>query len=631
MLLPLVSSVQAQLTTDTLAVDSTLAGDYLDAPVYTETAFDDGLQHFAPVDTSLHFIQRYNPARKAWFPRAYLSNQGAPATARWFSDTAQPGLRTGREQFDYFLYQPDSLKFYRTTAPFTDIYYLLGQYTEQLFHIRHTQNFGRDLNLAVDFQRMVSQGYYQQERHTFSNLALTGWWQTKSQRYKVYGAFLFHDIVNEESGGLRPDTLFTTFQSPTSLAEPWLENALTDWKHLHGRITQTYDFGIRREVVTDDDSTYTVFVPKVRLRNSTGAYNKRYLFADAGFDRSFYNDASLTADTLRAISDIDGWYNQFEMFSVPTFDSTAVNPFNWRVGARYEAAQLSDERGAIEQDHLILSAATRLALPVIVPLDLQARGQYDVLQQDVLLAAQLSYGDSLLRIGLDTRVSSLLPTLLQRTYSDFRVTWNNTYNDQRNIGAGIRLQSQQWRTELTLHRHQLNNYVFFAAANVDNQPKAEPQAQLNLALWQLQLSKHLQLGNFHFRQSIGWQSVTQPDSGPNALNLPTWLIDLSWYYEKQLFSNALGLQAGFDTWWVSDYTADAYDPVAGVFYVQNNEVLSFYPVTDVFINFDIRSFRFFVKADNITQGLFANGYFEAPDYPMQNRSVKLGMNWYVFY
>ena len=629
MLLPLVTPVQAQITTDTLATDSTLTGDYLDAPVYTETAFDDGLQFFKPVDTTLNFLQRYNPARRAWFPQSYLSNQGAPATSRWYRDQSRPGLRTGREQFDYFLYQPDSLPFYRTTAPFTDIYYLLGQYTEQLFHIKHTQNFGRDLNLAVDFQRMVSQGYYQQERHTFSNLALTGWWQTKNQRYKIYGAFLFHDIVNEESGGLRPDMLFTTFESPTSLAEPWLENALTDWKHLHGRITQTFDFGVHREVVTEEDSTYTVFVPKVRIRNSTGAYNKRYLFADASLDRSFYNDASLTADTLKAISDIDGWYNQFEIFSVPTFDSTGVNPFNWRAGARYEAAELSDTRGVVNQEHLILSARTQLMLPVVVPLALQAQGDYDLIQQDVLLAAQLNYGDSTLRLGLDARVSSLLPTLLQRTYSDFRSTWNNSYNDQRNLSFGVRAQSQQWRTELTLHRHQLNNYVFFTAFS--DQPRAEPVAPRNIALWQVQLTKHLQLGNFHFRQSIGWQSVEQPTLGPNALNLPTWLVDLSWYYEKQLFQNALGLQAGFDTWWVSDYTADAYDPVVGVFYVQNSEVLRFYPVTDVFINFDIRSFRFFVKADNITQGLFANGYFEAPDYPMQNRSIKLGMNWYVFY
>jgi len=55
------------------------------------------------------------------------------------------------------------------------------------------------------------------------------------------------------------------------------------------------------------------------------------------------------------------------------------------------------------------------------------------------------------------------------------------------------------------------------------------------------------------------------------------------------------------------------------------------PVVDIFANFDIRTFRFFVKMDNITQGLFSKGYYESPNYPMQPRGIKFGVNWMLFY
>ena len=108
-------------------------------------------------DTSLNGLQKYHPGRAGSFLRLFLSNTGAAYQPRWFSFNASPGLLIGRNELDPYLYDPDSLRFLSHHRTFTDLYYVLGQFNEQLFHLRHTQNFGKDMNVAVDLNKYLSQ------------------------------------------------------------------------------------------------------------------------------------------------------------------------------------------------------------------------------------------------------------------------------------------------------------------------------------------------------------------------------------------------------------------------------------------------------------------------------------------
>lgn len=133
---------------------------------------------------------------------------------------------------------------------------------------------------------------------------------------------------------------------------------------------------------------------------------------------------------------------------------------------------------------------------------------------------------------------------------------------------------------------------------------------------------------------MGAQSVKEGFLTSNY-ELPNLLANISWYYENHLFKSALFFQAGIDAWYCSDYSLQGYEFITGTwnyyspfgYPAENN----FMPVIDVFANFDIRTFRFFLKMDNVAQGLFNKGYYEAPYYPMQPRGFKLGVDWFLFY
>lgn len=78
---------------------------------------------------------------------------------------------------------------------------------------------------------------------------------------------------------------------------------------------------------------------------------------------------------------------------------------------------------------------------------------------------------------------------------------------------------------------------------------------------------------------------------------------------------------------MSDYYASAFNPAMLTFYKQNNELMKYYPVADLFINLKVKSARIFLRLENIDQHLFSPGYFTAPTYPAADRGFKFGVSW----
>ena len=202
-------------------------------------------------------------------------------------------LLIGRNELDPYLYDPpDSLRFYRTTAPFTDLYCVLGQFNEQLFHLRHTQNFGKGHECGSGPEQVPLTRFLPERTQGRPTWTSPPWWQSPEQRYRVYGAFLWSKIQNEEQRVAGRIT-YTTYLGPPELAETFLDNALTDRGYLHGRITQTYDFG--ETTYTYDTLVTDSVVGKSLCRNSASttrpdSSTSAMTFYDASTDRSFYGD-----------------------------------------------------------------------------------------------------------------------------------------------------------------------------------------------------------------------------------------------------------------------------------------------------------------------------------------------------
>jgi hypothetical protein len=238
-------------------------------------------------------------------------------------------------------------------------------------------------------------------------------------------------------------------------------------------------------------------------------------------------------------------------------------------------------------------------------------------------------------------LKNIAPSVIQDRYTGFNNRWDHDFNHLESVIArtGIELQKLNFNFDASFIR--LENYIAMISDADSGYASIYPvqYTDLPLRILQLQLKQDFTLGQFHLDNRIAWQMIADhTSSGRDApIVFPELVTQHSFYYQRHLFKSALFTKIGIDAWYASSYYGYKYNPINGQFGNQagsdesNYQLLTFYPVFDIFANFDIRTFRFFLKVDNVAQGLFSNGYFEAPQYPMQPRGVKLGVNWMLFY
>ena len=141
---------------------------------------------------------------------------------------------------------------------------------------------------------------------------------------------------------------------------------------------------------------------------------------------------------------------------------------------------------------------------------------------------------------------------------------------------------------------------------------------------QLMMRLNLNFGAFHFDNAVVLQ---QTDN--SILRFPTIATKHSLYLEGNLFKRALFGRFGVYIRYNTAYYFDSFQPVTGQFYQQNNWEQSLIPIIDVFASFQVKSFRAFVKLENVNNLIDANQvYFTTPNFPMRDWTFRFGVSWY---
>ncbi len=104
--------------------------------------------------------------------------------------------------------------------------------------------------------------------------------------------------------------------------------------------------------------------------------------------------------------------------------------------------------------------------------------------------------------------------------------------------------------------------------------------------------------------------------------------------EGQLCRN-LNLSTGLEIKYHTAYKADNYSPVLGQFFYQDSVTISSAPDISAFLHFRIRSFKAFVRVENLNTmqvtkdgGFgFTNNNLAAPGYPYPGLQFRLGIWW----
>ncbi len=508
----------------------------------------------------------------------------------------------------------DEIYFYQVPTPYSDLTYKSGIYKGQMLHSLISVNVNPKLNLSVGYKGISSQGSYQYSIVSAGRFFSTLNYQSKQNRYGLQAYFVTHDISNEENGGI---TDANNFENGGSVFKDRgripvnLDNAKNLLKGQHIYLGQQYKLFKTKDI---------------NILNLTKYHRQIYDFEQTA-PSDLLGDASATSAIKDSVN-----LKRFENFTGVKFNTkgfliqTGVN----YIHQNYSLDSVKAINGQILPKNLIdnnLIFASNLSF--------NWKRIYFKTKLDVGLTPSLSayYFQADARVNLPKKIlfKAQIKSISKRPDYRFRLYQSayNAYNwyqpDLKNEliqEFSTALSHKKWG-KLELKQQLINNYHYFGT---DSLPKTSASG---IGYAALQYAFDYNYHKIGFATDLLLQKVVQ---GGDILSLPTYVARGSIYFQNRYFHHNLFVQTGLSVKYFEAYYANAYNPVLADFLLQKTQKIGGYPLVDVFFNFKVKRFRFFVNAEHIN-ALFeykTPTYYTAPRYPYRDFNLRLGLRWIFF-
>lgn len=213
--------------------------------------------------------------------------------------------------------------------------------------------------------------------------------------------------------------------------------------------------------------------------------------------------------------------------------------------------------------------------------------------------------------------------IARQLYISQSAVWDNTafLRQTQELSISGSLAWPRWWGQFEFSNHTITSPIYF-----DTEARV---AQLSgtANILQLRLRQDLHLWKFHLENEVAWQPIL---AGSSVYRLPELILRHKLYYEGRIFKT-VKIRTGAAMRYMTDFQGNAYFPLTGQFYLQNDQTLAFYPVVDLFVSLKIWQLRFFVNAENLTYYVFGSkNYYTAPNYPTPNWFIRFGASWQLF-
>lgn len=588
---------------------------------------------YAP-DTSIHSMHR-RPFSLPW--NRDLGNLGSPNMELQFAPQNPIGLSLGYHTFDALRFQLDSLRYYNTTKPYSVFTYNLGSKLEQVAQIIHAQNISPNWNVAVNYRKINSPGYYIIQRNNHDNFNLTTNYTAPSQHYALKAAIVYNKEQHDENGGMLADSFLNNiqyadrksipvafYQSGYSLTRSPVTTLQRDITFL---MDHAYTWGHIDTLYNQDSSQFAQrLMPRFRISHRFEMGAQRYQYKDVRPDSlryaSFFQTNFASSDSVFMRQE---WFYVDNRLMLNGILGKMGHElvFNAGVGSRMDNFLTLFVQGKtgdnVLSNYLIGS----------IHKDAQGYKQwaYDAHAQffvtgaaagNLFAQAQINkdWGKywGAIQIGLRQQLNNAPFNFT--TYQNQFWARQNSFDKESStlLYAQYQLPSKQW--SISFKHYLLANYLYFDAQQMPQQSSSA------FNLNQISLRKQFNFGRFTLDNEILYQQVDQIA----PIHLPTWLGRHQLAIESFVFKHQLKIATGLEVRYHSSYYANGYSPFFNQFYLQNTYLVANIPSASVFFNFKLKRFLSYVMFDQVQQLFHANQLI-SQGYAAQNAMLRFGFSW----
>lgn len=604
-------------------------------------------------DTALNTISRYSPVwqGKEW-GHQYLSNIGQAHRAVAFEYNRTAGFDMGWRAYDRYRIHPDSVRYYTSAFPFSEIKYVIGAGEEQFLTAEVAVPIKRNWHINTLYRLMVGTGEYNREHVGWHNLALSTNYEHPKQRYRLLAYYLLNNAENEQNGGIKTidlaisplDLVTESSVRPRTILNPYLTAAADAFNEHQISLQQTYDGGTWYDVVKEDTTIAKLF-PTRRLGHRIAYQSIKRRYTDAEMPEFFYPNVYFNAAQTNDSTKWSVLQNEFFMgingkrlLDLDEYHAIPFVPtFQARVGFLHELIGI--ERlyivDTLPENVVLIRDTTQHIHSGMVQgrfqnntdsrLHFWAEGRYALFGYNI--ADFTASGGITLRLsdrvgGIRGRavLQNITPAFITEQYVSNTAIWSNNFRKTQSLQIWATYFNDRLQLQLSYANHTFTNYITWD----ETQHPEQFDDIVNVS--QFELKHRLHWGKFHFDNTLLLQLPSD-----SRLRMPNFVGRHLFYISGNMFKHkAAQVQFGIELSENTNYAADAYAPAIGQFYRQPNS-LSLYPVLDVFAHVKVRRMRLFAKLRHASQGLFGQkGYYVAPQYPAYDRFMQFGLAWMFF-
>jgi hypothetical protein len=610
-----------------------------------------------PIDTTLTRFEINNPVMKKYYAGAFLGNAGLSYYPIGFEARKRPSDFFFRDNVALFMHIPEETTYYQTKMPFTMIHYSSAGSqadNESILKVTHTQNVNKKWNVGLDYDAIASAGQYSNQNT--SDHAISLFSAYRGSQYTLFTNFNWNNIRMRENGGIAAETLtdgtpesngVRSMQGKTVMVDRsfYLMQSYSPRKGLFSRNNSADSINVSRftiahtlkyEWVKRDFSDTATYFPAHKPNMGTNNTH------DSLYFRRFENHLELMIKE-QARNKLTAGFSAGIMAEMDRYNINKQPDTTLILRTDKGNGWGSDTRDVVWTDTEINYRRTETPFNAAVTgrffnhtgkyLNWDFNGRFyfagtKVTDASINGTVQLHYyttkGKSTLLLG--GNIDNAKPSYFLKEYYSNWLQWKNTFNASQEIRLRGEFLMPHHRLKAGVYLSNLTNYIYF------NDQAVPQQAENLLSVVTGFLEKDFQWWKLHFLFRLYGQYSGDRDIIP----LPVFAGSQSTYFESWLVRDVMNMQLGWDVAYNTPYHAYAYMPSSGMFYLQKDKEVGSYPFVDVFLNFQIKKARFFVKTEGLYSLFSGEGkilnkdYFMVYRYPLNTFRVKFGVSW-AFY
>ncbi len=519
--------------------------------------------------------------------------------------------RFGIEAYRNYLDMPEQYPDLDTNMGVSDIHVILGSTREQLLFLQHHQKITRNVKGTLNYNSIVSPGFLLNCLAKFRRLAVA--LEFNSRFFSSSLNFKSSKIEADENGGIKPGQ---EVEGVSKSDFEQLQTFLSDDKRVLRKQIITFNNEFPLFHFNKQDTTIN---SKIKL-HADGTWLKWGTTYSGTADTSFYNDVFIDSTTTKDTAGIT--YYMFKP-AISWFFERQSMMIKARAGLDFMFLEQRIDSVSSEFDFYAPAFSLNFATKKVrlkaesnfVISDTVNDGDFSFAADFVYIPADQTFSEVKLNAGF----SELAPEALSMFYSSNHFRWSNDFVKEKMVYLKASMSLFENIVKVYAGHYAMDNAVYYGTL-------AKPlQAMKSAKIIESGINIDVKIKKWRLIGEYRYSSASR-----HFIRLPQSGLYGRFSFRDRFFKKALLAEMGISICAYSSWTAYAFMPATGAFYLQPSLQAGGAPSFDVFVNADIGRATLTLMMQKINDGLFGGENYVAASYPSPPRTIKFALRWRLY-